>query len=68
MSISNFNPALWAKALQVNLDKAHVFADTSVMNRKYEGQLSESGESIKINSIGRITAKDYVADLKKLKA
>ena len=59
MSISNFNPTLWAKALQVNLDKIHVFADPSVMNRKYEGQLKSSGEAVKINSIGRITMKDY---------
>lgn len=57
MSITNFNPDLWSKAVQSNLNKQHVFAKR--MNRKYEGQLSESGESIKINSIGRITAKDY---------
>ncbi len=58
MSISNFNQVLWAKALQVNLNKAHVFADTSVMNRKYEGELKQ-GEAVKINSIGRITVKTY---------
>lgn len=37
--------------------KEHVFA--ARMNRKYEGELSANGESIKINSIGRITAKNY---------
>ncbi len=57
MSIDNFNPALWAKAVQSNLNKEHVYA--ARMNRKYEGQLSESGESVKISSIGRITLKSY---------
>lgn len=57
MSISNFNPDLWAKAVQSNLNKEHVFA--ARMNRKYEGDLRSSGEAIKINSIGRITAKNY---------
>src|SRR5688572_11343788 len=59
MSISNFNPTLWATALQANLQKAHVWADPSVMNRKYQGQLSANGEAVKINSIGRITNKAY---------
>lgn len=57
MTITNFNPDLWAKAIQVNLNKEHVFP--ARFNRKYEGQLSESGESIKISSIGRITNKAY---------
>jgi hypothetical protein len=57
VSITNFNPDLWAKAVQSNLNKNHVFA--ARMNRKYEGELKASGESIKINSIGRITSKAY---------
>lgn len=57
MTITNFNPDLWAKAIQANLNKAHVGA--ARMNRKYERELSASGESIKINSIGRITTKTY---------
>ena len=57
MTITNFNPALWAKGTQSNLNKLHVFA--ARMNRKYEGELKASGESIKINSLGRLTAKNY---------
>lgn len=57
MSITNFNPELWAKAVQANLNKQHVFA--ARMNRKYEGELKASGESIRISSIGRITSKAY---------
>ena len=57
MAITNFNPDLWAKAVQSNLNKEHVAA--ARFNRKYEGELKASGESIKISSIGRITSKAY---------
>jgi len=58
MSIDGLNMTVWAKQLQANLNKIHVFADRSVTNRKYEGELEEGGK-VKINSIGRITVKDY---------
>lgn len=58
MTINAFNATLWSKTLLANLNKIHVFADTSVMNRKWEGQLKQ-GEAVKISSIGRITAKAY---------
>jgi hypothetical protein len=56
MSISGFNATLWAKSIQSNLNKKHVFA--ARFNRKYEG-LAKQGGTVKINSIGRITVKDY---------
>lgn len=58
MTINNFNATIWSKQLLANLNKAHVFSDASVMNRKYEGEL-KMGEAVKINSIGRITSKAY---------
>src|SRR3990167_3070009 len=58
MSIDGLNMTVWAKQLQANLNKIHVVADRSVTNRKYEGELEEGGK-VKINSIGRITVKDY---------
>lgn len=58
MAISNFNPTLWSKGLLVNFNKAHVHGD--VMNRDYQGEFGKYGDTVKINSIGRITAKSYV--------
>ena len=57
MSIGNFNPVLWAKGIQVNYNKVHVYMD--VMNRKYEGEIKNQGDTVKISSIGRVTIKDY---------
>ena len=57
MSISNFIPTLWSKLFFENLNKRHVHAD--VMNRDYEGEIKQVGDTVKINSIGRITVKAY---------
>src|SRR3990167_5720863 len=57
MSITNFNPTIWSKGFLVNLNKRHVFAD--VLNREYEGEIKEAGDTVKISSIGRITVKAY---------
>lgn len=58
MTLNAFNATIWSKQLIANLNKAHVFSDASVMNRKYEGDLKK-GEAVKILSIGRITSKAY---------
>lgn len=57
MSIGNFNPTIWSKLFLENLNKRHVHAD--VMNRDYEGEIKEVGDTVKISSIGRITVKAY---------
>lgn len=57
MAISNFNPLLWSKAFLYNLNKRHVHA--AVMNRDYEGEIRQAGDTVKISSIGRITVKAY---------
>lgn len=57
MSISNFNPTLWSKGFLANLNKSHVHAD--VMNRDYEGEIKNVGDTVKISSIGRVTVKNY---------
>jgi hypothetical protein len=53
-------PALWAGALLVNFNDAHVFK--SGFNKDYEGEIEDVGSSLKINSIGRITISNYVAN------
>jgi hypothetical protein len=57
MSISNFNSTVWSKCLLENLNKRHVHAD--VMNRNCVEQIRNIGDTLKINSIGRITSKAY---------
>lgn len=57
MSISNFNSTVWSDTLLENLNRNLCFADK--MNRDYEGDIKNQGDTVKINSIGRITVKDY---------
>lgn len=57
MAITNFNPTIWSKAFLANLNKAHVHADA--MNRDYEGEIRQAGDTVKISSIGRITVSAY---------
>jgi len=52
MTIENFNPTKWADSILLNFNDAHVYV--ARCNRDYEGDISDSGDSVKINSIGRV--------------
>lgn len=60
MSITAFRPEVWAAELLVSLKKALVYAQGSVANRNYEGQISNSGDTVRITSVSRPTVQDYV--------
>lgn len=57
MSVQNFIPQLWSARLLANLDKAHVFG--ALVNRDYEGEIKNFGDTVKINKMGDITIGDY---------
>lgn len=57
MSVTNFIPTIWSARLLAHLDKKHVYA--ALVNRDYEGEISNYGDTVKINQIGDITVKDY---------
>jgi hypothetical protein len=59
MSINNFIPAIWSARVQVHLDNAHVFGQPGVINRNYEGDIAEAGDTVYINSIGDPTIFNY---------
>lgn len=59
MAIDNFIPAVWAGALLRNLHKNLVFSQPSVINRDYEGDIKDQGDTVKINNIGPVTIGDY---------
>lgn len=58
-SVDSFIPEFWARALLSSLKKAHVFAAPGVVNRNYEGEISEAGDTVRINSVGRPTISTY---------
>ncbi len=57
MGLESFTPKKWAATLFVRLRKSLVHA--SVVNRDYEGDIRESGDTVKINEIGPIDVSDY---------
>lgn len=57
MSVKNFIPQIWSARLLAHLDKIHVYA--SLVNRDYEGEITQYGDTVKINQIGDITIKKY---------
>lgn len=60
MSVNNFIPTVWASSVLVNLFKSHVYAQPAVINRDYEGDIRNQGDSVRINNIGAVTVSDYV--------
>jgi len=57
MAVTSFIPEIWAARLLEHLDKAHVYA--ALMNRDYEGEIRNAGDTVHINTIGDITVDDY---------
>ena len=57
MAVTNFIPELWSARLLHALDKSHVAAN--LVNRDYEGMITQQGDTVHINSIGAVTVKDY---------
>jgi len=58
MSVTNFIPTIWSARLLEHLDKKHVYAN--LLNRDYEGEIRNFGDTVKINQIGDVEIKDYV--------
>lgn len=59
MAITQFIPEVWAAELLSSLKASLVYAQTGVVNRNYEGEISESGDTVRITSISRPTIGTY---------
>lgn len=59
MALDNFISEVWSARLLTNLRKAHVFAQASVINREYEGEIRAQGDTVRITAIGAVTVTDY---------
>lgn len=57
MSLDNFIPTVWTAKLLDNLNDAHNYA--KCVNDDYEGEIRNLGDTVKINSIGRVTVATY---------
>lgn len=54
-----FIPQIWAAKMLTSLKKALVYAQPGVVNRDYEGEIKQRGDSVRIRSISRPTIATY---------
>lgn len=59
MAINNFIPEVWAARLLSSLKKSLVYGGPTVVNRDYEGEIRDSGDTVRITSISRPTIGTY---------
>lgn len=59
MSVNSFIPEVWSAELLSSLKKNLVYAQAGVVNRDYEGDIREFGDTVNINSVGRPTISTY---------
>jgi len=61
MAVTNFINEVWSATLLSSLKKNLIFAGPGVANRDYEGEISDSGDTVKITSISRPTVASYTS-------
>jgi N4-gp56 family major capsid protein len=60
MSIARFRPEIWSANLLVALRKALVYGSPMVVNKDYEGEIAEAGDTVRITSISRPSIGTYI--------
>ncbi|MFJ4863405.1 P22 coat protein - protein 5 domain protein [Streptomyces sp. NPDC088748] len=60
MTVRNFVPEIWSSKLLVATRKALVYAAPNVVNRDYEGEIIEAGDTVRITSVSRPAIGTYV--------
>lgn len=59
MSVDSFIPEIWSATVLSSLKKSLVYAQPSVVNRDYEGEIADQGDTVTINSVSRPTIATY---------
>lgn len=60
MAVTAFVPEIWSARLLTSLKKSLIYAGPGVVNRNYEGEIANYGDTVRITSISRPTVGDYV--------
>ena len=60
MAITNFIPEIWSSSLLVNLRDQLVFGQLGVINRNYEGDIAQAGDTVHITSFADPATRPYV--------
>lgn len=59
MALDNFIPQVWSASLLRALYTSLVYAQPQIINRDYEGEIANAGDTVRINMIGDVTISDY---------
>jgi hypothetical protein len=59
MAISAFKPEVWNANLLVTLEKSHVYAAPGIVNRDYEGDIANYGDTVHIVGLAEPTIGTY---------
>lgn len=62
MAIIRFKPEIWAAELLIALRKTLVYGQPAVVNRDYEGEIAQAGDTVRITSISDPTIGNYLAN------
>lgn len=60
MTIRNFVPEIWSAQLLTAMRKSLIYGGPGVVNRDYEGEIRQAGDTVRITSISRPSVGDYV--------
>lgn len=61
MAVTTFIPEIWAARILENLRKEHVYVP--LLNRDYEGEIKQYGDTVHINSLTDVTISTYTGTL-----
>jgi len=61
MAIEAFKPEVWSAELLVALEKSLVYGATGIVNRQYEGEISQYGDTVHIVNLADPTIGTYTA-------
>ena len=59
MAITNFIPELWSAAVLKPFQKVLVWGQPGVVNRDYEGEITQQGDTVHVTSIADPTIRPY---------
>lgn len=61
MAVDAFIPEVWAAQLLTSLKKTLVYGQAGVVNRNYEGEISQYGDTVHISAVGPVSVRTYTA-------
>lgn len=63
MAVDTFIPELWEAELLVALEEHHVAAQDGIVNRDYEGEITQKGDTVHIGSLSDPTIATYTKNV-----